>query len=335
MSEDYGSFDSMANRVVGELEGRLANAKRSLKYNNGFLDDILRGMLPHDLVLLGAPTGMGKTDLALNIATSNATQDKRVAYFALEAEPQELERRTKFALLSHEVHAERSERASDMNYTDWMRGDCEAICGHLNSQVENKMLRQLSGLHTYYRGEKFDQHNLHDEVMKAAVWADLIVVDHLHYIDTDTSESETKGLGDVVKTVRDLSLRIGRPVLLIAHLRKRDGRDKQILATIDDFHGSSNITKICTQAIVIEKARCVKPLKWHQAPTFMTVLKDRRGGITGLVALCHFDVRTKSYSNSYTLGRLVKGGTDWEPLGLMDTAPRWAKHHVDAKPEKV
>ena len=324
-------FDTFPNRIWGELDDRIKLASRSLKFHNTFLDELLRGMLPHDLVLLGAPTGMGKTDLSLAIAASNAMEGKRVAYFALEAEPRELERRTKYRLLNALLYTEKNPNAGDFNYADWIRGECESYCGHLNEEVDNKIIDQLATLHTYYRGEKFDQHTLHDEVSKASVWADLIVIDHLHYIDTDSEDSETRGLADIVKTVRDLSLRIGRPVLLVAHLRKRSGIDKRIIASVDDFHGSSNITKICTQAIAIERAHSVTPAKWFMSPTFMTVLKDRRMGTTGLVALTHFDLRSRNYRNEYTLGRLTKGCTEWEPIPTLDK-PRWAKHHQDIQP---
>lgn len=321
-------FDTFPNRIWGEKEERIELAARSLKFHNAFLDDILRGMLPHDLVLLGAPTGMGKTDLSLAIAASNAAEGRRVAYFALEAEPRELERRTKYRLLNGLLHAEKHPQASEFNYADWIRGECEGFCGHLNEEVDNRIIDQLATLHTYYRGEKFDQHTLHDEVLKASVWADFIIIDHLHYIDTDASESETRGLAEIVKTVRDLSLRIGRPVLLVAHLRKRDGRDKKIIAGIDDFHGSSNITKICTQAIAIERAWCVQPAKWYASPTFMSVLKDRRAGAKGFVALTTFDLRSRDYRSEYTLGRLTKGGTEWEAIKPSDR-PRWATRHKD------
>ena len=80
-----GSFSRSPDRLDGELEERLAEAERALKYHHAFLDDYLRAILPADLILIGAPTGLGKTDLALNIATTNALLGKRVHYFALAA----------------------------------------------------------------------------------------------------------------------------------------------------------------------------------------------------------------------------------------------------------
>lgn len=321
-------FDTFPNRIWGELDERIKLASRALKFHHGFLDDILRGMLPHDLVLLGAPTGMGKTDLSLGIAAANAQEGRRVAYFALEAEPRELERRTKYRLLCGLLYSEKNPNWGDFNYADWIRGECESFCGHLNEEADNQIIERLSTLHTYYRGEKFDQHTLREEVLKASVWADLVVIDHLHYIDTDADESETRGLAEIVKTVRDLSLRIGKPVLLVAHLRKRSNMDKRIIASLDDFHGSSNITKICTQAIAIERAWNIEPSKWFISPTFMSVLKDRRAGATGFVALTSFDLRSRNYRREYTLGRLAKGGTEWEAIKPTDR-PRWAEHHKD------
>ncbi len=319
-------FESAPSRLVGEREERLALAARALQYHHGFLDDCIRAILPHDLILLGAPSGMGKTDLALSIAVSNAMKGMRVHYFALEAEPRELERRTKFALLSRRAWEVKRDIAGDMNYADWMLGNCEHVCADMNSAADHRVLSELGGLRTYYRGARFDHEDLRNAIMAIHEQTDLIIIDHLHYIDSDSDDNEARGLGDTVKAIRDVSLRIGRPILLVAHLRKRDTRGKQIVASLDDFHGSSNIVKICTQAIAIEAARSIVGAKWHLAPTFMTVLKDRRAGATGLVAVTNFDRRTKGYCDEYTLGRIVKGGTEWEEIERADV-PKWARLH--------
>lgn len=321
-----GSFVAAPDRLDDELAERLADDARALRYYHAFLDDCLRALLPTDLVLLGAPTGLGKTDLALNIATSNAFNGKRAHYFALEAEPRELERRTKFALLSKEVYAAKLEDRHRMNYADWRLGRLEAICGQFNEKVRAQFDKHLRPLWTFYRGNKFDAQDLERQVLAVHERTDLIVIDHLHYIDAQTDRNEAEAIGATVKTIRDLSLNVGKPVILIAHLRKKEQGSKRLIAGLDDFHGSSNITKICTQAITIERCHVVQPSKWFLAPTFMTVLKDRRSGAPPFVALSNFDRRTKSYQGHYTLGRLTKGGSDWEQVPATDK-PEWALHH--------
>lgn len=318
-------FQPMPVRLRGELEERQENGKRALKYHLAFLDDYLRGVLPNDLVLLGAPTGVGKTDLALGIATSNAMHKRRVAYFALEAEPRELERRTKYALLSAEAHRAKHPRANELNYADWLLGRCEDIVGPFNARTDQSFLEHLCSLQTYYRGLHFTATTLKEEVEAVHKFVDLIIVDHLHYIDTEHDENETRAQGDTVKAIRDIALTIGKPVILVAHLRKRNTTAKQIVAGIEEFHGSSNITKICTQAIVIERAHGIDSPKWFLSPTFMSIPKDRRLGACRLVALCYYDIRTRGYLPTYTLGKLTKGGTEWEPLTDLDR-PGWAKN---------
>jgi replicative DNA helicase len=52
-----------------------------------YLDAALKGICPNDLILIGATSGAGKTELCAQIARINAKLGKRVNYIALEAEP--------------------------------------------------------------------------------------------------------------------------------------------------------------------------------------------------------------------------------------------------------
>lgn len=328
MTTTFNDFVTMPARLHREREGRLAQAARALNYHNRFLDDVLRAILPHDLVLLGAPSGMGKTDLALAIAMNNAMHERRVAYFALEAEPLELERRVKFSWLSTEAYKRNLPGKHELNYTDWYLGKCEEIVGSLGDECDRWFLATLGGLRTFYRGQRFDKGDLRKSVEMVHEHVDLIVVDHLHYVDNDEDErNEHSAIGETTKTIRDVSLVIGKPILLVAHLRKRDPRLKTLMPTIDDFHGSSNITKIATQVITLGPASpAVDAPKWWLAPTFMAILKDRRAGAPPFVALTMFDKRTRRYDDEYTLGRLIKGGTEWEQIKPSDR-PGWANGH--------
>jgi hypothetical protein len=320
-------FHPMPARVAGERERRAFAAARAMNFQLRFLDDCIRAILPHDLIILGAPTGLGKTEMALAIAIASAMAERRVAYFALEAEPDELERRTKYAWMSRVAHQRGLTKYGDLNYTDWLLGRCDdIITRELDFEANQWMLEKLGGLRTFYRGRHFDAGNLAQAIDVVFEHVDLIVIDHLHYVDADDDQDEHRALGDTVKRIRDVSLRIGKPIILVAHLRKRDQRMKQIVPSLDDFHGSSNIAKIATHAILIERAHSIESPKWYLSPTFMVVDKDRRAGRSGLVALTWFDKRTKTYADEYTLGRLIKGGTEWEQLKPADQ-PSWARGH--------
>jgi replicative DNA helicase len=98
---DFGlGFEKSSTRLDGERSERRRLGARALPYHHAFLDDYLRCIMPNDLILLGAETGAGKTELARHIGAANARNGKRVYYFALEAEDKEIERRTKYAELA-------------------------------------------------------------------------------------------------------------------------------------------------------------------------------------------------------------------------------------------
>ncbi|HET9063751.1 MAG TPA: AAA family ATPase [Candidatus Binatia bacterium] len=347
MSDEEEGFRSVASRLTGEKEERLSLAARALRYFHALCDDYFRAILPHDLVLLGAPSGLGKTQTALSIAMSNAAGGRRVHYFALEAERNELERRAKFSMLALEARRRARDNAKDaeesgrsdrirdatlkvqaaesMDYADWLLGKCEDICGPMNAAVDRKLGSSMSTMYTFYRGRDFTGADLAKRVAEIHHDTDLIVVDHLHYVDAADTEDENRAVTDLIKMIRDIGLVIGKPFLLVAHLRKRNELAHRVVPTLDDFHGSSNLSKIVTQAIVLERAHEIESPAWYLAPTFIAVRKDRRSGATPLVALMYYNMITRVYDERYTLGRVT--GKQWKELGPLEV-PRWAKHHV-------
>jgi hypothetical protein len=314
-------FGPAPERIAGELEARIADGKDQILYHNAFLDDLLRGISKHDLVLVGAETGAGKTDLVTGFARESARRGKRVKYFALEAEPMEIERRIKFSMLGEFVDRHGSGSRGDLNYPDWRLGLCEHVVGKFNIEVDEIFSKKLSTLHTYYRGSNFGNEDLRRLFLAVAADADLVIVDHLHYVEV-SDEDENRGYKRTVTMIRDLVLGAGVPCILVAHLRKRDRNVRRIVPDIEDFHGSSDVIKVCTRAILLAPARAMPSSNPMTANTFVTVAKDRIGGATGLVALHEYHRGLRSYSSRYRLGR--QKGDEWEELPANER-PRWAK----------
>lgn len=323
---DYGvSFKSAAERLPGERSERRRLGARSLPFHHAFLDDYLRCIMPNDLILLGAETGAGKTELSRHIAASNARSGKRVHIFALEAEDREIERRTKYAELAQLVTKAGVRIPGGLNYIDWYRGALERHIGdELDADADSIIAERYSTLFTYYRGSKFDHTELRRLILAIHEQSDLIVVDHLHYIDIE-DDNENRGFKTLVKAMRDVSILVGRPILLVAHLRKSDRSRKRIVPDKEDFHGSSDIIKIATETVLLAPALCQPSHKQGIANTFFSIPKAREAGATRLVALCEFDWRTRTYADHYTLGRETKPG-EWEPIDR-EEVPSWAHRH--------
>ena len=103
---DFGfSFSTFAQHLDENRNLRRENAEKCLTFGVEYLDRALGGIFPRDLVLVGADTGIGKTELVTGIARANARKPplglgKRVHGFFLECDDGEIQERIKWRLLS-------------------------------------------------------------------------------------------------------------------------------------------------------------------------------------------------------------------------------------------
>lgn len=324
-----GQFESFAVRTLNERDRRLALGRRRLSFGVKFIDAALKGIFPNDLILIGAKTGKGKTHLATLIAMENVAKGNTVHYFALEAEQDEIERRAKFSLLSEMVRegcraVGNWDRADRMNYLDWYAGDLEDIAAQFEKPVSDALAKKYGKLHTFYRESDFYAEHFDSLVQEIQGKTDLIILDHLHYVDSEDS-NENRGYKAIVKKVRDVSLRAGKPVVVVAHLRKSDRRSGSIVPNEEDFMGTSDVPKMATRAILIAPAfdfDSGNPSLW---PTYINPAKCRPDGSrTRFIGRVMFDSRTGRYSDEFDVGTLSPGGDKFE-LADAKKLPRWAK----------
>jgi hypothetical protein len=324
MNFDFGlHFESVADRVKNEREERLANAKRLLPYGITFLDDALGGILPHDLVVLGARTGSGKTSLATIIAQENVRRGKRVHFFALEADPREIERRMKYRFV-YDLARLKDHEKERMSYRSWVLGRVDDLTAAIEPQAEERFA-ELRGLHTYYRGALFTVGEM-DKLFRAIRdQCDLIVLDHLHYIDSPDETNELRAQKEITKRIRDLAISLGVPVLVVAHLRKRDRASLgEVVPDLEEFMGSSDIAKIATSCIMLAAApRPEGAITWG---TYVHIAKDRLDGRNHYIGKVFWNPRRNAYEPEYRIGRIDIATSAWNEITA--NWPRWAQNAV-------
>lgn len=323
---DFGiGFKALGDRLKTERDERIAMGSRVLKFGVQFLDMSLGGIFPNDLIILGAKTGAGKTALSSIIARTNAAAGKRVHYFALEAEDKEIERRLKYLLLSETLFQYLTyDEYKALNYLDWYLGKLDKITARYETTIEAQLASMLGSLQTFYRSKDFTADDFERTVLGIQDQTDLVILDHLHYVDT-TDADQNRGYERIVKKIRDVALNIGKPVVVVAHIRKGDRRAKQLVPDLDDFHGTSNVPKIATKAIMLAPAYDQPTEKSHLWSTYIHPAKCRfDGSRTRFVGLATFNARRTSYEKSFQLGRMISDGTEWEALPS-EQLPEWAK----------
>lgn len=317
-------FNSFAENLEKERVARIANSVTRMSFGVSYFDDALCGIYANDVVLIGAKSGQGKTELATHIAFTNAARGFRVMYFALEAERCEIERRIKFKFVARNFYANQNRfKGITLRYADWYY----AKYGDRLDLIEQASTMELENINgkfttiyresTFYTADDFARHfhALQDK-------ADLFVVDHVHYFDSD-EPNENKALKETMKRLRDCALLAGKAIVLVAHLRKTDKRYSSPVPELEDFHGSSDLGKIATKAIAIAPSPNIPP-DGTKFPTLLKVLKSRVGSdCERYLAQSWFDVSSNSYSHSYELGSIKDGAfSAHEDKKLI---PSWAK----------
>lgn len=340
-------YQDAFTRACEERAERVEQSGTTLTYGVSYLNEATGGISKNELVVIGAKTGVGKTQLVTQIAASNALRGVRVALFALEAEKYEIERRIKFGLLSRRYRlAVSSGEIADpkpIDYRSWRQGRYEDVMGPWDGVVNQMIATQYKTLSTIYRsGGEYSMRELERDILRIAPTTDLIIVDHLHYIDTE-GENENHEVTQIMKTLRDLALVLGKPIILVAHMRKTLGGRKNapLVPDVEDFHGSGNIIKIATTAIILAPCFAIEfgsirpdsfyddpTIRQHVTetlwPTYVRIAKFRLdGAITRHCAVSFFDSALGSYRPEYAVGRLVSGDCHWEPEKFR---PYWADH---------
>jgi hypothetical protein len=124
--------------------------------------------------------------------------------------------------------------------------------------------------------------------------------------------------------VRTLAIEQQKPIILVAHLRKRDKQNDEIAAGLDEFHGSSDLYKIATRVVTLAPGG---PDQDGNYKTFFRIPKNRiDGGVTRYLGLEFFNPKKGFYER----GRYQVGWADQkrkEGFGEVggNYIPAWAR----------
>jgi RecA/RadA recombinase len=287
------------------------------------------GISNHDIVLVGAKTGAGKTECVSNIAAHAVSRGNRVHMFALEAEHREIARRLKYKQVAKlwfsSSQFEHVRHMRHMNYVAWMNCEFDDLIRGSEMLLEEKLRTEFANFHTRYLGdEKFTVEHLKKEIEAIADKTDLVIIDHIHFLDI-TDQNENRGMSDAVATIRKMALNLGKPIICAAHVRKSDGKGKSLVPDLEDFQGTSNIPKMCTKAIMLAPAHGFGGTDPARYPTFIRVAKMRRDSSRSwFTAVVDYDISRNAYDPSFRLGKMSIDGTEFKLVQPQD-APAWAR----------
>lgn len=287
---------------IREVNSRASFDKSKMPiYPVRFLNDACFGILPSELVIIGAGTGIGKTQFANDLAIANATQGKKVYLFSLEGHKDEVISRLKYKFICSEYY--KNPNGIDMSYPKFLMGQIPEL-----EKYEAKFEKEMEGLNEnlfiYDRKETLGIENLIEKIGRIN-HADLIILDHLHYLSLEDS-FENSQITKVMRTIKDITELRSIPFVVISHLRKKI-KERDLLPDNDDFHGTSNIPKIASTCITISPWHDFDNEKDQISATLFRITKSRAGAQKKYIGLVSFDRKLNKYSNKYKLCRIDKG----------------------------
>lgn len=290
-----------------EIKRKLLTDERKLiPFGVKILDDVFGGILPSDVVLVGARTGAGKTHLVTHIAENANSLGKNVYMFALEAERLEVELRATFKeMVRINATLDGDNRVYNLDYKLWrinssrygLRGET------LRKHAIEALRTRGASFNVYYRDKSFTIKDFTRAAMDVHQKSDLIITDHIHYFDL-FSDNENKEIGGAIKKMRDIAQLTDVPNILVAHLRKeQQGAEAKLIPSIHDFHGSSDLSKICTKAIILAPGGMERsPDGQIISKTLIHCNKFRiEGNVEKYIFVARFNVNDKEYDDDYSI----------------------------------
>jgi len=317
---DQSSFTAEFNR----------KKKTAINYGIKYLDNATGGIRSNDLIIIGGRTGCGKTELASHIALHNVLYNKKVHYFALEAEEDEIYNRLLYKIIKQLYYEQ--EGKEPILYRDWLSGKYDLLLRTQTKQAMNLIRQKYSNLFVFYRTtDTFNLSDLQCLVYEIKDDTDLIIIDHLHYIQVDT-DKELAEMKKLVMGIRDLALLFGKPIILIAHLRKKSFQDKTLVPDVEEFHGSSDITKIATQVITLASNGSESNFEFK---TLFKVCKCRvDGSATRYIGQQIFNIKQNDYEDVFKVGKSEDCYKDFTPITVERDLPLWGKEAKTYVPTK-
>lgn len=297
-----------------------------------YLNDALIGIIKSELILIGADSGCGKTEIANQIAFHNAKKKKRVYLFSLEGDRYEVAQRERYrhfadVVISNKLGIDLDYRKFIMNeYAEIFKGRNLPDFNDEMLTIDEMMKAQYKTLKIFKRetGINKDMIKGYFDLIKND--ADLIIIDHLHYFEFMTN-NEYSEISEIMKVIKKKQDEIRVPVILVSHLRKK-GKDRAFPDN-EDFHGSSNIYKqantcILFSNIIESEADYFDQVSKGIYKTGIRITKSRTGIPTRLIGISQFQNKTKTYAPGYEVA--ITYDHNISKLEA-DKYPKWAWRH--------
>lgn len=211
-STEFKSIQDVLYKAQADLEKLAANKKDITGIPTGFyeLDKITSGFHPHELIIIAARPGMGKTAIALNMVTNIAINSKKtVALFNMEMGAEQLANR----MLASVGQIDGNKlKTGNLEHSDWKR--------------VNEAISKLSGTNIFIddtAGNTVGE--IRSKCRKLATspsGLDIVVIDYLTLIQgsSKSGANRQQEVADISRALKTMAMELNVPVIALSQLSR-------------------------------------------------------------------------------------------------------------------
>lgn len=270
---DFVPISEILRRAQAKLE-ELAKNKRSITgIETGFpdFDKITTGLQGGEMIILAARPGMGKTALALNMATYAATHTKKaVAVFNLEMSAEMLINRmiSSFGVDAYKL------QTGNMQEKDWKRyNEALSQLAETNMYIEDNAGVTAQEIRAKCR-----------RLASSEAGLGLVVIDYLQLVSSGSRRVESRQVevSEISRSLKTMALELNVPVIALSQLSRSAEKRESNQPMLADLRESGSLEQDADMVLFINRKDYYEKAKdFNQkiVPAELIIAKHRKGGL--------------------------------------------------------
>ena len=292
-ARSVGSFmpiQEVLRNAQAKLE-ELAKHKQTITgLETGFpdFDKITTGLHGGEMIILAARPGMGKTALALNMATFAASRTKKaVAIFNFEMSAEMLVNRMISATGQIDSY---KLQTGNMLEKDWKRyNEALSQLSEINIYIEDNVSSTVQDIRAKCRRLANSENGL-----------GLVVIDYLQLVNSGNKRVESRQVevSEISRSIKTMALELDVPVIALAQLSRSAEKRESNQPMLADLRESGSLEQDADMVLFINRKDYYEKAKDFNnkiVPAELTIAKHRKGGL-GTINLL-FELNMSSFKS--------------------------------------
>lgn len=257
-----------------KLEELAKNKKVITGLETGFydFDRISTGLQPGEMIILAARPGMGKTALALNMATYAATTTKKaIAIFNLEMPAEMLVNRMLASMGRIDSY---KLQTGNMQDRDWQRyNEAMSELAETNIYIEADASATISEIRAKCRRLAGSENGLA-----------LVIIDYLQLVNSGNKKIESRQVevSEISRALKTMALELQVPVIALSQLSRTAEKRESNQPMLADLRESGSLEQDADMVLFINRKDYYEPKKDQKetiVPAELVIAKHRKGSL--------------------------------------------------------